>query len=104
MYIPVTVLGLLVLFIGVPILSAHTQDVASHNNTILISTNMQERIDMLIFISPQYADDAEITTTINSYVRSVKEDLGWNTKLILIHQENNSYKEIDQTIELHYFL
>lgn len=104
MYIPATVLGLLVLFIGVPILSAHTQDVASHNNTILISTNMQERIDMLIFISPQYADDAEITTTINSYVSSVKEDLGWNTKLILIHQENNSYKEIDQTIELYYSL
>ncbi len=104
MYIPATVLGLLVLFIGVPILSAHTQDVASHNNTILISTNMQERIDMLIFISPQYADDAEIITTINSYVSSVKEDLGWNTKLILIHPENNSYKEIDQTIELYYSL
>ena len=103
MYIPATVLGLLVLFIGVPILSAHAQDVASHNNTILISTNMQESIDMLIFISPQYADDEEIIATLNSYVSSVKEDLGWNTKLISIHQENNSYKEIDQTIE-HYYL
>ena len=103
-FITVTVLGLIILSIGVPILSAQTQIILTQNHAMFISTNIQERIDMLIFISPQYSYDAEITTTINAYISTVKSDLGWNIKIILIQEENNDYKKIDQTIEQHYSL
>ncbi|MCK5112572.1 MAG: hypothetical protein KAQ84_03425 [Thermoplasmatales archaeon] len=103
-FITVTVLGLIILSIGVPILSAQTQTILPQNHTMFIPTNIQERIDMLIFISPQYSYDTEITTTINTYVNTVKEDLSWNSKIVSVQQKNNNYKKIDQTIEQYYSL
>jgi len=103
-FITITVLGLIILSIGGPILSAQTQKIPIQNHAMFIPTNIQERIDMLIFISPQYSYDVEITTTINSYINVVKEDLGWNSKIISIQQKNNNYKKIDQTIERYYSL
>ncbi|UCE38683.1 MAG: hypothetical protein JSW00_05495 [Thermoplasmata archaeon] len=94
--ISATILGLLILSIGIPILT--TQNIESKT----VNTNIQETLEMLIFISPQYADDKEIKDTINYYTKAVKDDLGWNTKIITINQENNDYKKIDQTIEQHY--
>lgn len=98
-YLPITILGLLLAFIGVPILSAGTQSIPSYTHEIS-TTNF----DMVIFLSPQYADDTDIQTSINSYIEAVKEDLGWTTQLIAINQENNDYKVIDQLIEYYYYL
>ena len=99
-YIPITVIGLLVLFVGVPILSAHTQTMSYPDD--VISTTIQESIEMLIFISPQYVHDTEIQTAINTYINAVKDDIGWNTRLISIKEEDNDYKKIDQTIEQYF--
>ena len=103
-FITTTVLGLIILSIGVPIISAQTQVLLPQNYAMLLSTNIQERVDMLIFVSPQYSYDTEIITTIDSYINTVKEDLDWNTKIISIQQKNNDYVKIDQTIEQYYLL
>ncbi len=103
-YITTTVLGLIILSIGVPIISAQTQVLLPQNYAMFLSTNIQERIDMLIFVSPQYSYDTEIITSIDSYINTVKEDLGWNSKIIFIQQKNNDYEKIDQTIEQYYLL
>jgi len=97
-YIPITVLGLLLVFIGVPILSAGTQSIPSYT-----SETSASNFDMIIFLSPQFGDDKDIQTSIHSYINAVQEDLGWNTKLISMNQENNNYKKIDQIIEHYYF-
>jgi hypothetical protein len=98
-YLPLTVLGLLLVFIGVPILSAGTQSIPSQ--TIEPSTTM---IDMIIILSPQYADDSDIKKSINFYIDSIQEDLDWTTQLIALDQENNDYTVIDQLIEHYHFL
>ena len=98
-YLPITVLGLLLVFIGVPILSAGTQSIPSYAPKI-----SAPNFDMVIILSPQYADDRDIQTSINSYIDAVQEDLGWTAHLIAMGQENNDYKVIDQLIEHYYFL
>lgn len=58
--------------------------------------------DMLIFISPQYAGDADIHEAINKYITAVEEDIGWNTKIIKIAPNINDFKKIDNIIESYY--
>ena len=53
--------------------------------------------DMLIFISPQYANNTKIKQAINEYINAVREDIGWNTKIINITPEINDFKKIDET-------
>lgn len=100
--ITITGIGILVIFIAAPILSIHTQAIASKNpeEFNLLSGN----IDMIIFISPQYTNDKDIMNSINTYTEAVKDDLSWDTKLIIIEKKNNNYKKIDQTIEQYYSL
>lgn len=97
-------IGIIVLFIGASTLSVASQLILPYKHSFPIFVHIQENLDMLIFVSPQYADDAEIKTAIKSYITAVKDDLGWNTKVIPLKQENNDYREIDQTIEMYYGL
>ena len=77
-------IGLIVLIVGVSTLAASTQFIESDSHIVNIYENSEEQVDMLIFISPQYADDSEIKTAISNYVLSVKDDLGWNAKILFI--------------------
>jgi len=61
-----------------------------------------ERLDMLIFISPQYVADSQIQQAINKYIDAVKNDVGWNTKTINITPEINDFTKIDKIIEDYY--
>jgi hypothetical protein len=63
---------------------------------------LSEKIDMLIFISPQYANDSQIVQAINEYREAVKKDIGWETKLITITSDINDFRKIDEIIEDHY--
>ncbi len=56
-------------------------------------------INMLIFLSPQYAKDSDIKKAVNTYIRAVKEDINWNSKIIFLSEENNDYRKIDEIIE-----
>jgi hypothetical protein len=80
---------LIVLIVGVSTLADSTQFIESDLDTVVIYENSEEDVDMLIFIS---------------YISSVKDDLGWNVKIIVIKQENNDYRLIDQIIEMYYDL
>jgi len=61
-----------------------------------------EKLDMLIFVSPQYAGDSQIKQAINEYIEVVKEDIGWNVKIINITPDLNDFRKIDKVIENHY--
>lgn len=63
---------------------------------------VDESFDMLIFISPQYANNKMVKQSVNRYIDAVNDDLSWNTKLILINSENNDFKKIDEIIESYY--
>jgi len=93
------VIFFIVLVAGLSSLSAGTKNLVSSQHPLTKLNILQKNIDMLIFISPQYSDDAEIQTAINSYSETVKDDLNWDTKIIKIKQEDNDYKKIDQIIE-----
>jgi hypothetical protein len=98
------VLVFVVLIAGVSTLSAGTQNLASSKHASFNLNLHQKSIDMLIFISPQYTEDIEIENAINLYIKAVKDDLGWNTKIIKIQKEDNEYAKIDEIIEHHYSL
>jgi chemotaxis protein histidine kinase CheA len=66
------------------------------------SCKVAERLDMLIFISPQYAADTQIQKAINEYINTVKNDVGWDTKIINITPEINDFIKIDKIIEDYY--
>jgi len=63
---------------------------------------IKDNVDMLIFVSPQYADDGEILQAINNYKTAIKEDVNWSTKVIKINSEINDFKKIDNIIESYY--
>jgi hypothetical protein len=59
-------------------------------------------VDMLIFVSPQYANDTEILQAIDNYTVAVEEDVNWRTQVICINPEFNDFKLIDNIIESYY--
>jgi hypothetical protein len=75
-----------------------------------VSTNAQQAMtiedvptennpDLLIILSPQYNNDSELNTAIQAYLTAVKNDLGWNTQIISIQENENEYQTIDTIIE-----
>lgn len=96
----IVAIGLIVLLAGVSTLAASTQ--LTESNSHIFSTFNRESIDMLVFVSPQYAYDTEIRAAIDIYITAVKDDLGLDTKVITLTQENNEYTEIDKIIEEYY--
>lgn len=78
-----------------------------HNYMVLNPKSSKLRInaddvDMLIFLSPQYAEDEEILQAINNYKTVVEEDVNWSTNIIKINSEINDFKDIDNIIESYY--
>jgi hypothetical protein len=57
---------------------------------------------MLIFLSPQYAHDTDIHSSLTNYIDAVYDDLGWTTQLISLTHNQNNYTTIDQIIEYYY--
>ncbi len=101
----ITISALTILFItfliAIPAIPTTSSFLSKPNQPNLPATTT-ETIDMLIFISPQYAEDIEINKAIQNYATIIKTDLNWNTKIIKLTNENNNYKLIDQTIENYY--
>jgi len=64
--------------------------------------SVTEKVDMLIFISPQYANNTQIKQAINGYVDAVEEDINWETKIITITPDINDFRRIDEIIEDYY--
>ena len=62
----------------------------------------KEKLDMLIFISPQYRNDIQIKQAINEYINAVEKDIGWKTKIITLTPDINDFRKIDEIIEEHY--
>ena len=96
------VLALITIFSGASFVAVSAQFNISASSSI--QTIIFEDIDMLIFVSPQYAYDTDITTAIDSYISTVNNDTRWNTKIITLTEENNDYQKIDQILENHYTL
>jgi hypothetical protein len=86
------------LFISqLPFFSTHAQETTPND---LIVT--EKHPDLLIILSPQYEKDTDIRTAINSYITAVYNDLGWSSRIIAIHEDENNYQHIDNIIETTY--
>jgi hypothetical protein len=93
--------ALILLPIGIPLLSASTLSPPSQtpeSPDARYSTSPVP-LDMLIFLSPQYANDADINNAIESYIDAVNADLQWNLRLIMLTPETNTVSSIDSIIE-----
>lgn len=97
----VLALGLTAIFSSSSAIAISTQFDVSLSSPIPFIYNST---DMLIFVSPQYSKDIDIKTAIESYSFSVKKDIDWNIKVILLTEENNDYQKIDQILERFYDL
>lgn len=89
-------LGLIVILSGASLIVVSAQ----FNISLIIESNPE----MIIFVSPQYADDKEIITAIESYTSAVKQDIEWDTNIILLTDDNNEYQKIDIILEKNYNL
>ena len=58
--------------------------------------------DLLLIVSPQYANDIDIYTALTTYSTAVHNDLSWTTQIIPIQEEENTYQSIDAIIETIY--
>jgi len=74
----------------------------SHTYPEIHKPKPADTVDMLIFVSPQYADDEEILQAINNYIGVVEEDVNWSTEVIDISSELNDFKKIDNIMESYY--
>jgi hypothetical protein len=91
-----------ILILGIYTLSASTKLSEFDSYSSTISKVFNKDLDMLIFLSPQYAGDEDIRLAIDSYISAVKADIDWNTKLIELDEELNNYTKIDIIIEEYY--
>jgi hypothetical protein len=77
-------------------------NLSSDVSSSTFSVNLDIEPDMLVFLSPQYSNDKDISTAISSYASIVNSDIGWNTKIIKIRNDQNNFKIIDEIIEEHF--
>ena len=69
-----------------------------------VSSQINEKsLDILIFVSPQYASDNDIIKSIEMYLSAIYNDIEWKGEIIKLNEKTNNYLEIDNTIES-YFL
>ncbi len=61
-----------------------------------------EKTKMLIFVSPQYANDTAIDNAISTYINAVKEDIGWNINVVKLTNETNTVGMIREIIKNYY--
>lgn len=87
----------LLLFSQIPFFS--TTAIESRQHDTIFSTHTA---DLLIFLSPQYSADLDIISALTSYATAVQHDLHWDSQLIRIAEDQNSYLTIDHIIETNY--
>lgn len=63
-----------------------------------VSVKTLQKVEFLIFLSPQYAGDSSIATAIEQYCNAVKNDIGWDTEVINLTSATNSTICIRETI------
>jgi len=75
-------------------------DGVSYGTTPLTITIDEEerKLDMAVFVSPQYKDDVEILAAMRTYIDAVKTDIGWNIGIVPINQSDNRYDTIQTKI------
>ena len=61
--------------------------------------SIEPKIDMAVFISPQYKDDADILDAIYTYIDAVYDDIGWNIGIVFVDDSWNRYDMIDIEIK-----
>ena len=91
--------GILLFFTLIPIFSTQTPTITAIQTSVASLKTAQAEPDMLIFLSPQYAHDVDVRTAITTYMTSVHDDIQWNTTLVIISPQNNTYQTIDTIIE-----
>ena len=95
-------LGLIAILSGASLIAVSAQFNVSHSSPVAVI--IDGNFDMVIFVSPQYSQDIDITTAIESYISAANDDLDWNTKILSLTDENNDYQKIDQILENNYNL
>jgi hypothetical protein len=92
-------LGILLFFTLIPIFSTQTPTITAIQISVATLNTHQAAPDMLIFLSPQYANDNDLHTALTMFITSVHNDIQWNTTLIALSPQNNTFQTIDQLIE-----
>jgi len=93
----ITYFFITLLFISqLPIFSTNAQHTTSTQPIV------EHHPDLLLIVSPQYAQDTDIIIALNAYSTAVHNDLDWNTQIIPIQEGENTYQTIDSTIEAIY--
>jgi len=98
---------IIILAITIAILSAFLTTVNAEFQRVSVLEDIRcndssDNVDMLIFVSPQYANDGDILQAINNYVAVVEDDVNWSTEVISISYYLNDFKVIDNIIESYY--
>jgi hypothetical protein len=92
-------LTIIFLFLGLSVIIVNANYIKNKDIVFKNLIKSPETFDMLIFVSPQYKEDLEIISAIKAYMSVLKRDIGWNSKIIKVSDENNDYKLIDFKIE-----
>jgi len=103
----ITLLAIIIILIGSGLyitgfIGNYKNEMKLENEKIVIqskNTEPLEKNQLLIFISPQYANNQEILNSINNYITAVKNDIDWDVEIIKLTNTNNDFKEIDIIIE-----
>ena len=71
-----------------------------------LSTNYEKssqvnQLQLLVIISTQYGNDKDIYCSIQNYLYSVENDLGWRGEIVILNN-NDNYQEIDNIIESYF--
>jgi hypothetical protein len=59
-------------------------------------------VELLVFVSPQYASSSAITEAVENYCLAVKQDIGWDTEVINLTETTNSVGHIREIIKNKY--
>lgn len=64
--------------------------------------NRMKGSELLVFLSPQYSGSSQIIEAINEYQTAVKNDLNWDSRIILLDDQSNGIGEIRKVIRKSY--
>ena len=71
----------------------------SNSNSFLLNG---DKVDLLIFLSPQYSSDSRIESALNAYGEAIRNDINWKIKIIRLDGTSNTLGKIRETIK-HYY-
>lgn len=96
----ICITGITLFFILIPpvISTVHSAHITPQQS-LSIAPLTFEYPDMLIFLSPQYAQDADIQQALTTYQTAINQDINWESTIIPIDENTNTWKTIDHIIE-----